>query len=337
MYSKRLAMGLLLKQKRYNEKKSLDDYAKVMGLSPKYIDWIERGGAPVNKTFREALIYFIAGKLSCPFYAALTEKTIALDKCYTPDEQSELESSFAEVLTMFDFEEDRQLYRNLLAYRSPISSPPFEFYKTTLPGDLQYQSYINRDIIKTVLEGGVNDGFFTRCFLNFADMVIGFEPFYECWERSTIREKIDEKRVQVLPLTLWRKKQKVYFWEHPHNSHCSKVVEEPCEGNIKTLNATSVDAFVQGTNLFIDYIKLDTEGAEMPILEGALQTITQQRPQLALSIYHSKEDMYRIPLFCKNHLSDYSYRLAHYCLGHTETILYCIPTEKIHQDYFMHA
>ena len=53
------------------------------------------------------------------------------------------------------------------------------------------------------------------------------------------------------------------------------------------------DILVNGTLA----IKMDVEGLELAILKGALETIRQYHPYLAVCVYHKIEDIYEIPAF----------------------------------------
>lgn len=54
----------------------------------------------------------------------------------------------------------------------------------------------------------------------------------------------------------------------------------------------SVDDFVAKHNLDVGLIKVDVEGFEQAFLKGARQTITQQKPALLISMYHSADDFF---------------------------------------------
>lgn len=56
-------------------------------------------------------------------------------------------------------------------------------------------------------------------------------------------------------------------------------------------------------------VKLDVEGAERAALEGARQTITSERPALAIALYHRTADIFEIPLFLRSIHADYMLRL----------------------------
>ena len=98
-------------------------------------------------------------------------------------------------------------------------------------------------------------------------------------------------------------------------------------------NAITIDKFVEENNFEkIDYIKMDVEGAERNILEGAIKTIKKFKPSLAIAIYHGgklfMEDFYNIPIFIKNIINeDYEYYIRTFHPAGLETILFCKPKD----------
>ena len=98
-------------------------------------------------------------------------------------------------------------------------------------------------------------------------------------------------------------------------------------------HAITLDMFVERNNIKnIDYIKMDVEGAEQKILEGAVNTIKKYRPSLAVAIYHGgelfMEYFFKIPVFIKSITNDYEYYIRSYSPWGGETILFCKPKEK---------
>ena len=98
-------------------------------------------------------------------------------------------------------------------------------------------------------------------------------------------------------------------------------------------HAITLDMFAERNNIKkIDYIKMDVEGAEQKILEGAVNTIKKYRPSLAVAIYHGgelfMEDFFKIPVFIKTIADDYKYYIRSYSPWGGETILFCKPKEK---------
>ena len=72
---------------------------------------------------------------------------------------------------------------------------------------------------------------------------------------------------------------------------------------------------------------MDIEGAETEALKGAESCLTKHRPQLAISIYHSNNDMLNIPIYLNKILKDYVFKIGQYSPDNDETILYAIPKE----------
>ncbi len=64
--------------------------------------------------------------------------------------------------------------------------------------------------------------------------------------------------------------------------------------NTLTVQETTIDTFVKENDLNVGYITIDVEGAELDLLEGAVNTIKTQKPILSISIYHRVSDYFEI-------------------------------------------
>ena len=79
----------------------------------------------------------------------------------------------------------------------------------------------------------------------------------------------------------------------------------------------------------IDLIKLDVEGSELNALRGAVRRIGADRPKLAVSIYHSDEDLVEIPAWIDGLGLGYELYLSHLWPGAAETILFAhVPAHR---------
>lgn len=67
----------------------------------------------------------------------------------------------------------------------------------------------------------------------------------------------------------------------------------PYDNEIKVQEIT-VDKFVEENDLDVGYITVDVEGAELDLLNGAINTIKTQKPILSVSIYHRVTDYFEI-------------------------------------------
>lgn len=89
------------------------------------------------------------------------------------------------------------------------------------------------------------------------------------------------------------------------------------------VNVVTLDEYVQRNNLKVGLIKVDIEGAEQLLLQGAMETIKSQRPALLVSIYHNRSDFFSIkPTLEKLNLG-YKFKIRHPAGGSvmTEMIL----------------
>lgn len=74
-----------------------------------------------------------------------------------------------------------------------------------------------------------------------------------------------------------------------------------------------IDSYVRKKNLpYVNYIKLDVEGAELETLQGAAKTITRWKPKMAVSAYHKFEDLWTLATYIKSLRPDYEFQFRHY-------------------------
>lgn len=72
----------------------------------------------------------------------------------------------------------------------------------------------------------------------------------------------------------------------------------------------------------ISFLKADVEGMEMPLLEGAAETIRTYRPKLAICVYHYPTDIPVISRYLQSLVPDYRFALRHHSPQLMETVLY---------------
>jgi FkbM family methyltransferase len=72
------------------------------------------------------------------------------------------------------------------------------------------------------------------------------------------------------------------------------------------------------------FIKMDIEGAELNAIQGCASVLVRDKPKLAISVYHKKEDIYAIPLLLKQLVPSYHFYLRHYTDTAADTVLYAV-------------
>ncbi len=77
------------------------------------------------------------------------------------------------------------------------------------------------------------------------------------------------------------------------------------------------------------YIKMDIEGSEKAALCGGRETIVRSRPVLAVSAYHKATDLWELPLFIREMVTDYAYYLRPEKRSGWDLICYAVPRERL--------
>lgn len=90
------------------------------------------------------------------------------------------------------------------------------------------------------------------------------------------------------------------------------------------IDVDTVDNILAGQP--VTFIKMDVEGAEYAALQGAIETIKNNIPVMAISIYHKVDDLWRLQLFVEDLLpGKYDFYIRHYSPTVIETVLYAVP------------
>ena len=72
----------------------------------------------------------------------------------------------------------------------------------------------------------------------------------------------------------------------------------------------------------VTFIKMDIEGAEFEALKGAGRIIRDQKPKLAICVYHKPQDIWELPKLILEFNDTYKFYLRHYSYKDNETVLY---------------
>jgi FkbM family methyltransferase len=126
---------------------------------------------------------------------------------------------------------------------------------------------------RVCLDIGSNIGQWTRPLTKKFDSVICFEPnpnFRECFKRN-----ITETNVVLWPYGLSDR-------EHRAQQDFNSTVVKQGEGDIQ---CRTLDSF--GLNN-LDFVKIDVDGFEVPLLEGARDTLTRNTPVINIEMKRNK-------------------------------------------------
>ena len=92
---------------------------------------------------------------------------------------------------------------------------------------------------------------------------------------------------------------------------CNTLIERP--GYVYTdkidVSVITLDEYVKRNGLKVSAIKIDVEGGEQLVLQGALNTIRRDRPLLLISIYHKASDFFDIKPMIEDLQLGYSFQI----------------------------
>lgn len=130
-------------------------------------------------------------------------------------------------------------------------------------------------------------------------------------------------RIERIPRALWSQSSRPLRYQ---SAGPGTHIAWDGRDSLDEAETQTIDDFVAANHLpCVNFIKLDIEGAELPALMGAEETIRQFKPRLAVSLYHRPDDMATIPHFLNDLGVGYAFRLGHSTIHREETVLFAKP------------
>ena len=155
--------------------------------------------------------------------------------------------------------------------------------------------------------------------------IYAFEPGKKQFEAMNIRIErlkkewaINDNKISLVNLGVSDKNETLEFNDNS-DLLCNRVSNIK-ENTIK-IQTCSVDNFLNGKE--INFLISDIEGYEINMLKGAINTIKNYKPKMAISVYHKPDDLLTIPEFIKNLVPEYKFALRHHNITFDDTVLYC--------------
>lgn len=108
----------------------------------------------------------------------------------------------------------------------------------------------------------------------------------------------------------------------------NSVIREDGEEDV---SCAALDSFAE--ELHPTILKIDVEGWESRLLDGAEMIICRDKPVITIAVYHREQDFWEIPLRLKELVPEYRFYLRSY-LNVAETVLYAIPPERLKQKEY---
>ncbi|WP_179025118.1 FkbM family methyltransferase [Shewanella sp. Scap07] len=145
---------------------------------------------------------------------------------------------------------------------------------------------------------------------------------------SKLNQAIEEHKITAAftnQLALWSQEQTLEFLcsndaVHSMQSRVSDDVTE-AEQSIK-VNAIDLDSYSKKMNITPTFIKLDVEGAELQVIEGAKNILKEHSPKLAFSAYHEPNHIWEILAAVSEINPNYQFYFTHHSQQLIESVIY---------------
>ena len=262
---------------------------------------------------------------------------------------------YVNVIHVYDLREDKDLFKNQNLIISPdiekvkLNAKKYEWLKTmledeeskeTLQAILNYmleggefalqshsleEQYFAYDVYQkieneVVIDCGAFKGDVMEIFLHKNPQFVKYvaiEPDFHYHGALEEKRNLCEKdKIEIIPLALSNQEEMLKMTNYANED---SVVKE--NGKIE-VRATTLDSLAE--KLPVTILKIDVEGYEQKVLEGAKIIIKKYLPVIAVATYHKEEDFYEICEKIHQLSKEYSFYLRSY-MNLQETVLYAVP------------
>ena len=227
----------------------------------------------------------------CRFF--VPELPIAGDTLFTAEYYDSVKDKLDEVRAYLADDRSKEVFDGIIEYRLTGKIAPLT---ATCDGREEVFRILHPARYRYYLDLGAYNGDTVRELLTYQpdlQKIWALEP-----DRRSFRKLMESaEREGFSPLLTaeqagaWERDGTLYVSdEGSRNSH---LMQSP-EGKCKPVAVRSPDSFLGGAQ--VDLIKYDVEGAEWEALRGSADAIARWKPDLAVSLYHRAEDLWRLPL-----------------------------------------
>lgn len=222
------------------------------------------------------------GIFKTPFVGGATIKDALID----------LKDNIEEYIFVYNILEDdisKKTFLNYILYRMSINK---KYLNDVFEGTLQY--FIEDILPKRNNPSFVDCGAYTgdtieewiKYCKNSYGRIYAYEPMDENFKK--IKSQFGNiENIEIFNRGVWSKTEKLTF-----SSHMPDAANRVIPGGDISVEVSSIDDDIKEK---VDFIKMDIEGAEQEALHGAQNHIKNDKPQLAVCVYHTLQDIWKIP------------------------------------------
>jgi FkbM family methyltransferase len=200
-------------------------------------------------------------------------------------------------------------------FKYPNSVPYHNFAQVVAEGMLK-KHWHYYEINKTrVLDGdivvdcGSAEGFFAFKNKKKAGKIYLIEPLPVFCD--SLKANFDSyENIQICNVALGSESGTAIIELNEQSPIASKIfVDATVTDKSKQIPLQTIDSLFVEKNIKIDYLKADLEGFEESMIKGAIKTITDSKPKIAITTYHKGQNAKILIDLIKSHVPEYNYIL----------------------------
>lgn len=168
-----------------------------------------------------------------------------------------------------------------------------------------------------VVDCGSAEGFFAFKHQYTASRIFVLEPLPLFID--SLQQLFKQKdNVEILPVAAGDTCQKAYINMTTDDTVLNGTIgQQSNNGDDIQVDVVTLDSLFANKGIKIDYLKADIEGFEENMIRGALETIRESKPKIAITTYHPGQDYQQLIDLVKSVVPEYNYLVKgiHYISG----------------------
>lgn len=205
-------------------------------------------------------------------------------------------------IDLFEDDKSKEIYVEAVCNRiaPPLAEKIFNEIKT--PGEYFETDVFQMGDSEYLVDAGAYKGDSIDKFLKVTDGKFG--GIYSFELDSDIFKELEETADKY-------DREKIMLINAGVSDETSELEYGYIQGKAKhTEHITTIDKALNGKK--VTFIKMDVETFEIKALNGARETIIEQRPKLCISVYHYLSDLWEVPRLIKEMVPEYKICLRHH-------------------------
>lgn len=283
--------------------------ASATFFNPIYKQLLAQGLTRLVSHMQAGILFYDVGGFPVEMYQERLTEDLYLNK-----------NKYLQVFDLLEEESSKKVFDNILSFRFSFNQKYIDANHTQISKEYFDNEVIELSHDEVYFDVGGFDGDSAENFIKFVNekykSVHIFEPDQGLIDKAKAR--LDNYHdIHLNPLGIYDKKTTLYF---DVTGGLDGIISN--QGTVR-IDTTTIDDYSK-INDTPSYIKFDVEGVEIEAINGAISTIKDKKPKLAIASYHYPKHIWEIPLLVKQLNPAYKLKLRHYTDSVFDSIFYFI-------------